>query len=274
MKFIKFFIITVLLYSCSQNNENGNTPQKDVADSINTVTQNEQNNNFDNIIVDGIELANLNSPENLKIEYSPASSIDIYSFFPNKKVVLTTENSKFDNLNTGTWEMSGDTVKMHFFKGIYQRGIGEGTLLENNSPNEEQKELFEVYVNDILDIDFQTFFLMSEFKQGLVKKYYKILDKQVKYKPELYDAELPGDYPFVSSRKISEKDLDGYATFELRIMRNEVFARYGYIFKSEDLNLHFSKKKWYTPKHSNVDIFVSDIEAANLELITEIEKYR
>lgn len=170
--------------------------------------------------------------------------------------------------------MSGDTVKMQFNKGIYQRGIGEGKITENYSSNEEPVQIFQEYVNDILTLNYTRHFLWSEFKAGLVKKHYKIIDTQVQYKPEIYDAELPGDYTFVSMRKLTEKDLDGYATFELRQMRNEVFARYGYIFKSEDLKAYFSKMKWYAPKHQNVDIYISDIEAGNLELITQIEKIR
>lgn len=34
---------------------------------------------------------------------------------------------------------------------------------------------------------------------------------------------------------------------ELRIYRNLIFAKYGYVFKSEDLNRIFQETEWYTP---------------------------
>lgn len=36
---------------------------------------------------------------------------------------------------------------------------------------------------------------------------------------------------------------------ELKFLRNEIFARYGYIFKSKDLMEYFAKLSWYEPKY-------------------------
>lgn len=50
---------------------------------------------------------------------------------------------------------------------------------------------------------------------------------------------------------------------ELRLMRNEIFARHGYIFKSADLRNHFSKQPWYNARYSNVDAMLTPIEHAD-----------
>jgi hypothetical protein len=42
-------------------------------------------------------------------------------------------------------------------------------------------------------------------------------------------------------------------TDELRLLRNEFFARKGYIFNLEDLNDYFLRKQWYNPQFSTID---------------------
>ncbi|MCL2097759.1 MAG: YARHG domain-containing protein [Bacteroidales bacterium] len=43
---------------------------------------------------------------------------------------------------------------------------------------------------------------------------------------------------------------------ELRLLRNEFFARKGYIFEDQSLNNYFSQKSWYNPFHTAVDSIV------------------
>ena len=74
-------------------------------------------------------------------------------------------------------------------------------------------------------------------------------------------------------QKLLSKDyLRGKSPSELRIMRNEIFARYGYIFKSEDLRDYFTSKKWYKPTSDNVNGLLTEIDKKNIELIAEFEK--
>jgi hypothetical protein len=51
--------------------------------------------------------------------------------------------------------------------------------------------------------------------------------------------------------EIQEQDLVGKTPLELDILRNEAFARRGYVFKRRDLNEHFSSQSWYNPVTSN-----------------------
>lgn len=44
----------------------------------------------------------------------------------------------------------------------------------------------------------------------------------------------------------TEASLAGKSLRELRLLRNEIFARHGYIFQSEDLQQHFSQQAWGT----------------------------
>lgn len=56
-------------------------------------------------------------------------------------------------------------------------------------------------------------------------------------------------------------DLEGKTIDELRILRNEIFARKGYVFKDAFLNDHFSKQDWYSPnKDAQIELTASEKE--------------
>ncbi len=78
------------------------------------------------------------------------------------------------------------------------------------------------------------------------------------------------EYPYTSERIISEEELYGMTSQELKIMRNEIFARHGYIFSSPDLIEHFSTKTWYSPE--TTDVTLSDIESKNVDIIKHYEQ--
>lgn len=78
----------------------------------------------------------------------------------------------------------------------------------------------------------------------------------------------------LSERKLSDSDLDFKTPKELEIMRNSVYARYGYRFKREDLLNHFSQYQWYNPTTSDMSVvydLMSDIEKYNVDFIKKHE---
>jgi hypothetical protein len=86
-----------------------------------------------------------------------------------------------------------------------------------------------------------------------------------------FNIKLDGDYTFASEKYLISEDISKYSIDELRIIRNEIYARYGYIFKSKDIELYFSSKKWYKPSKKNVDDYLSKIEENNIRLIKYTE---
>ena len=79
-------------------------------------------------------------------------------------------------------------------------------------------------------------------------------------------------YADASEKYLSKYELDVYVKAELRLMRNEIFAAHGYIFKAQDLQAHFGKMSWYRPSYENVDNLLTEIEKANIKLIKTAEK--
>jgi len=50
-------------------------------------------------------------------------------------------------------------------------------------------------------------------------------------------------------------------------MRNEIYARHGYVFSSADLKAHFAKMSWYKPLNDNSKVQLSQLEQLNVDLI-------
>ena len=70
-----------------------------------------------------------------------------------------------------------------------------------------------------------------------------------------------------STRELVHQDVVGMSKSDLRILRNWIFAKHGYIFKSKDLRKYFSNKSWYTPKYADVNSHLSKTERRNVQFI-------
>lgn len=79
-----------------------------------------------------------------------------------------------------------------------------------------------------------------------------------------------GIFPEASTRLLTAHDLAGRSPWELRVMRNEIFARHGYIFKTPEMHSYFARQQWYIPLHDDVSRFLSDIEVQNAEMIKKV----
>lgn len=82
--------------------------------------------------------------------------------------------------------------------------------------------------------------------------------------------------PNSATVRLTEADLAGLDAAQLRLARNELFARYGVTFGPEDLNTYFSSKSWYRPSISLEEFSetreMNDVEEANLSLIVKVEE--
>ena len=80
-----------------------------------------------------------------------------------------------------------------------------------------------------------------------------------------------GIWPFASSQLLSPTLIAHFDKATLRLIRNEIWARHGYIFTAPDLQQYFTAQPWYTPGDSNDAIQLSDIEQLNVDLIKAME---
>jgi len=81
-----------------------------------------------------------------------------------------------------------------------------------------------------------------------------------------------GKYSKASTRKLNIDELNQMTRKDLKLMRNEIFARYGYIFKKGgEMDTYFKKQEWYSSQHKNVEQFLTEIEHYNIKLIKQNE---
>lgn len=66
--------------------------------------------------------------------------------------------------------------------------------------------------------------------------------------------------------------MKGVSLEELDIMRNEIYAEYGFIFKTAKWKTYFESQPWYQPQYNNVDQFLSETDKANIKFILEYQQ--
>jgi hypothetical protein len=81
-----------------------------------------------------------------------------------------------------------------------------------------------------------------------------------------------GKYSKASSEKLNIEVLNQMSSEDLKLMRNEIFARYGYTFKKGSImDKYFRNQEWYRAEHEKVEQFLTEIELYNIELIKNSE---
>lgn len=84
---------------------------------------------------------------------------------------------------------------------------------------------------------------------------------------------IPSTYALdLSSEKLTKEMLSLIYEHELDYMRNEIFARKGYVFSNPKYQRYFESFSWYTPAPDNRSVVLTDIEAFNVELLKQQSK--
>ena len=84
-------------------------------------------------------------------------------------------------------------------------------------------------------------------------------------------ALLPGDMELFENRTITEQMLQGLSLHELRLLRNEVYARHGRMFHADWLQQYFYQQPWYAPDENFQDETLTGTPKTNVETIVKYE---
>jgi YARHG domain-containing protein len=86
-------------------------------------------------------------------------------------------------------------------------------------------------------------------------------------------AVSPGDMEHFQSTALTEEMLAGLSLHELRLMRNEFYARHGRTFNAMWLQQYFDFQPWYrASEEGQPPVELSEIEKLNVEAILRVEK--
>lgn len=110
--------------------------------------------------------------------------------------------------------------------------------------------------------------LMVCTKDKIGNRNCRINDDEVILTPQ----EFPGKYPQTAFTRLGIEDLKDKKPKELELMKNEIFARYGYRFSNPDDVKYFYKQDWYEPIVDNKNIELNDLESDNVAMIDLFKK--
>ncbi|MEZ4828928.1 MAG: YARHG domain-containing protein [Bacteroidia bacterium] len=83
---------------------------------------------------------------------------------------------------------------------------------------------------------------------------------------------FPGKYPEASMQFLTSTDLETLTKEDLRKMRNEIFARYDYIFeKGSEMDNYFRQQIWHQNRYADVSGFLTILELTNIDTIKRLE---
>jgi len=111
----------------------------------------------------------------------------------------------------------------------------------------------------------------------------KLKDAELKKAKDDYDkaveetnkgGKYQGKFPFTSTKEVKDEDLKGLSDMDIKIMKNEILARHGFIFHDKEMKEYFSKQKWYSAKNQNVDKLLTPLEKQNIQNIEAFEKLK
>jgi len=84
-------------------------------------------------------------------------------------------------------------------------------------------------------------------------------------------ALAPGDMELFENKLIADRMLRGLSLHELRLLRNEIYARHGRIFKTMWIQQYFGNQPWYDPKEDFKDEDLTGPDKTNVEIIVAYE---
>ncbi|MBS2101326.1 YARHG domain-containing protein [Carboxylicivirga linearis] len=206
-------------------------------------------------------------------EYCPSCETpDSLIFYPDRTFIFRLggiEKSQ-EHYEIGIWRKEGNLIMIDIYKNFGIRPVGEPTnpnVSFADNPDDyfiyEEYVPYEEWVSNTKTFDPES---LMNFETSLDTSKASLI------KIDIEKYLIKGDFKVASCRLLNNNDLKALAKSELRLMRNEIFARYGYKFKSIDLQKHFLSKDWYHGNVSNVDSYLTDIEKKNIELISIFEQ--
>jgi serine/threonine protein kinase len=82
------------------------------------------------------------------------------------------------------------------------------------------------------------------------------------------------DYTWLSQRLVSNPDLQGKTAYDLDIMRNSIFTRYGRKFQTPGIQEYFDRQSWYQAKYSHNEFPTNLMSVTEHKNVSYIDDYQ
>lgn len=180
--------------------------------------------------------------------------------------------------------MDGSTIEVVVNFTIHDNdkdiGIRSVEFNGRKSENDIMRIIFDIVSKDVKAQNDMT--EKGELKKKSKKENHKKVENNQKSEKKQESTITANNYynnefllPYSDSTYLTDSDLRIMSSEELRIARNEIFARYGRMFNDVELQNYFNKCSWYEPliKPENFnENQLNECEKANIQLIKQHEK--
>ena len=196
--------------------------------------------------------------------------------FRDDTIQIEVQNYKMRDTNLSGYGISG-VYQLKQSKenetGKSESDTAETQVSEQELLNEVQKKYYSQWTeSDMLKE-------IEERKQYREKcSFYSEVEEYLENVREVTDISSLVEPLYYTDMKIYQKqDFDQVPPLIIHLAKNEIYARHGYIFKSEDLNNYFKGQIWYEPSVSPEnfkDSLFNKNEQANLKLLSGLDTYK
>jgi len=140
-------------------------------------------------------------------------------------------------------------------------------------------ELGEKFYNGVWDAHYRpiSFYENDEFVAGanVDIETGELLSNILGYVDIHDDENYSGDNSYIvpdsDTRRLTKSELEGFSSNTLALIRNEIYARHGYVFQKQKYRDYFGSKLWYYPDPDFDGSGLNSIETYNVELIKSME---
>ncbi|GAA4111441.1 hypothetical protein GCM10022393_09140 [Aquimarina addita] len=175
-------------------------------------------------------------------------------------------------------DFEGTFSSSNYFYKLKLQYFGCCTNLICDTQNEYEIEVKSTYGNSEIEINSKKFNLVictkehTNIKRGTLG----LVDESGFFYKKTEQGNEGYYYPEASFIKFNEDDISNLTFSELKIVRNELYAKHGYKFNNENIATIFYKKEWYKKFESKggeltKNVILSDIEKHNVEIIRKVE---
>jgi hypothetical protein len=202
-------------------------------------------------------------------EDSPGGGSSATYFYKNGNVIATEDGCEEFSAAIGTWSLSGKTIKILISKLYYYECDGERIADGSNcTPICTSHKAAVKTINLALEEDWYDGIVADNSDEEANISIGKMEASENVH--SFLRTSFVGKYD-ASARLLTESELKNYSAYELKIMRNEIFARYGFKFTTKEMKDYFGKQSGYEAKLNDVSPFLSDIETKNIATIKKVE---
>lgn len=292
-KLLYFTLITsLLIFGCNSNKNKTNAENNKLLRN-DTLTKKSKNNFKTNVQIKEIEQNEFTNEQidniKSKLQFSEQNTLDTLFRLNSAVTVAVNVLQEEDDggsdicISTTYWFNTLDInlnilnqIKMDEYRdykdggnNFYYRILGDTLLEIQQNSNNDNNSKFDYNGPKWIYYSIDNQGKLTEIKLNRRYAFTKFVEMNEKHPFINYiiDKGIPGESEDIGpSHGILELH-SGFSSYELDYMRNEIFADYGYKFKSEKWQKEFSKQKWYKPLFDNVDDSLTTIEMKNIAFI-------